>query len=232
MDTNSLSNLMGAMGRGGDNMMAHVTPGDVIIPRDVVLENPEFLTKLKKTMQDMGGDYRTHIAGSGFENINPMTGQPEFFFSGLKSFFKKIIRNPLAGVMDIMQESSLSKPQAAPVAPTPAPDLGPVAQEFKPTRPEEVSAPASLMSRDVGGQVFGALDPTQQRSFLATEGTFGGGLGDEEQQYYLNQLQRNLISEGGQLGDINQLLPIERTYLSKRGLPTDDTLAFFQALQS
>ena len=78
MDTQMLTNMMGAMGRKGDSLIAHLTPGDVIIPRDIILENPEFLTKFKKAMQTNQSDYRTHIAGSGYENYNPETGAPEF----------------------------------------------------------------------------------------------------------------------------------------------------------
>ena len=231
-----MTNMMGAMGRGGDNMMAHVRSGDVIIPRDVVLENPEFLTKLKKTMQDMGGDYRTHVAGSGYESFNPGTGAPEFFFSGLRRFFrnpgrviKSFVRDPIGTVLSDV----LPPAPAPPPAPTmPAPDLGPVEEEFTPERPEEVPLPQSLAERQVGGQVFGALTPTQQRTNLATQGVYGAGVGPEAEDYYMNLLQRNLLTEGGQMQNINQALaPVERQYLSRRGLPTDDTLQFFQALQ-
>lgn len=258
-----LTNMMGAMGRKGDSMIAHLTPGDVIIPRDIVLENPEFLTKFKKAMQDNQSDYRTHIAGSGYENYNPETGAPEF---GFGSFFKSILKSPLkvlstglnplaafksGGIGALLDPSgtlsnlmSPDKPKAAPapapapapVAPppalVPAPNIGPVDEAFKAKRPDEGVKPYDLFSRDVGGQSFGSLDPMQQRSYLATQGTSGSGLGDEDKNYYMNLLQRNLIDEGGQMGNINQaLLPIERNYLSRLGLPTDDTQGFFQALQ-
>lgn len=253
----AITNIMGALGRGGDATMAHVTPGDVVIPRDVVLDNPEFLTKLKKAMADMGGDYRSHIVGSGYENVNPETGAPEFFFKGLKSFFSNpiksvgnfvsnIIENPipaiggaliggpilgtsLAGLTGLMGGSSGSGQQSA--AP-PQSNLGEVEQEFVPKRPDESPKPFGLFSSEVGGQQFSTLDPTQQRSYLATQGTYGSGLGNEDKNYYLNLLQRNLIDDSGQLGNINEaLLPVERNYLSRIGLPTGDTKSFFQALQ-
>lgn len=262
---------MSAMGRGGDNMVAHLSQGDVVIPRDIILNNPEFLTKFKKAMQDMGGDYRSHIAGSGFENYNPETGAPEFFFSGLKNFFKNPVKqinravdDPMGAISNSVRTSipgqflpgtkalmnlldpligvqsssggSIGGGESGALPPSnigPIGDSGqPIEQEFKATRPNQAVKPYDLFSSSVGGQSFDMLDPTQQRSYLATRGSQGGGLGDEEQNYYMNILQRNLIDEGGNMQDINSaLLPIERNYLTRLGLPTGNTASFFQALQ-
>jgi hypothetical protein len=237
MTGHALTNIMGSMGRYGDDMVGHLSHGDVVIPRAIVLEHPEFLTKFKKAMEDNDADYRSHVAGSGYENKNPHTGASEFFFSGFKSFFNKIADNPMAGVMDIMQDSASkrapSAPAPAPMAPsTPAPNLGPISQEFTPKRPDAAVQPFGLFNSSVGGQQFSTLDPMQQRSYLATQGSQGGGLGDEAKNYYTNLLQRNLIDENGQQQNINSaLLPVERNYLSTLGLPTDNTTDFFKALQ-
>lgn len=247
MNTQILSNMMGAMGRGGDTMIAHLSHGDVVIPRDIVLQNPEFLTKFKKAMQDNQADYRSHIAGSGYESHNPETGAPEFLFSGWGHWWHKTKANPLpmiAGTLLAPATGGASllgaaaytgfTPQAKnPNDAMPSSDLGKVEQPFTPKRGDEPTKPFDLFSRDVGGQAFGSLDPTQQRSYLATQGSQGGGLGDGDKNYYLGLLKRNLIDESGQLGNMNSaLLPIERNYLSRLGLPTDNTTEFFQALQS
>lgn len=257
MNTHTLTNMMGAMGRGGDTTMAHLSHGDVVIPRDIVLQNPEFLTKFKKAMQDNNSDYRGHIVGSGYENVHPETGAPEFFFNGLRSFVSNpgksignFIKNPIGGIANIAKTSNPlymvpgvdkfmdkafspfmgneQNPQEAPSS-----DLGGVEQPFAPKRGNEPTKPFDLFNRSVGGQQFNTLDPTQQRSYLATQGSQGGGLGDEDKNYYLQLLQRNLIDESGQLGNMNSaLLPVERNYLSRLGLPTDNTTDFFHALQS
>ncbi len=257
MNAKMLTNIMGSMGRNGDAMVAHVTPGDVVIPRDVVLDNPEFLTKFKKAMADQGGDYRTHIVGSGHESVNPDTGAPEFGWGGniwkilshparqaihgiSKGNMADVAMSPGTGIFPIADKmvggwlgASPSVTGEQPAGGSPSSDLGGVDQPFKPTRGNEPTKPFDLFARDIGGQTFGSLDPTQQRSYLATQGTQGAGLGDEDKNYYLGLLRRNLIDESGNLGNMDQsLLPVERNYLSRLGLPTDNTMDFFRALQS
>jgi hypothetical protein len=241
-----MTDLLAQSGRGGDSVMAHLTPGDVVIPRDVVMNNPEFLTKLKKAMEMDGGDYRTHIVGSGFESFNPETGAPELFFSGIGRALRKIIKNPVSTLTGAATGLFTGGPVGAVVGglggvyntvkSNPTGQTNPVrAQEammkssqpaqFSATRPDQASRPASL-SR------FGSMDPMQERSALATEGSMGGGLGQEERDYYLNILQRNLIDERNNVGDINSaLLPVERQYLTNQGLPSGDARKFLEAIQ-
>ncbi len=257
MNTEMLTNMMGAMGRGGDDLVGHLTHGDVVIPREIILQNPEFLTKFKKAMQDNNQDYRGHIAGSGYENKNPVTGASEFFLSGLTNFFSnpgkqisQVFTNPvgtlhnslrtglsiLPGVQNALNNyvvDPLFGVSSAPFTTTPTSNLGAVEQPFAPKRGAEPTKPFDLFNRSVGGQQFSTLDPTQQRSYLATQGAQGSGLGDEDKNYYLGLLKRNLIDESGTMQNMNSaLLPVERNYLSRLGLPTDNTTSFFQALQS
>jgi hypothetical protein len=83
---------MARMGRGTDSMVAHVTPGDYVIPRAIVEKDPAILARIKKSFDEEGADYRDHFIGHEMNSINPVTGQPEFFF-------KKIFRfaAPIAG---------------------------------------------------------------------------------------------------------------------------------------
>lgn len=251
-----LTNIVGAMGRNGDSVVGHLTKGDVVIPRQAVMQNPEFLTKLKKVMADSNADYRTHIVGSGHENINPHTGAPEF--NWLSNAWHGITSHPLTSIASIAAApftggTSLlglganalggieggnpnplaNAPAAAPTAAaaTPAPNLA-AATPFSPTKPAAMAMPSDLSGMSVGGQLFGTLDPTQQRSYLATQGSQGGGLSGDSKDYYMNLLQRNLIDDSGQQQNINSaLLPVERNYISSLGLPTGNTQDFFQALQ-
>lgn len=82
---------------------------------------------------------------------------------------------------------------------------------FSPTRAGEGETPASL-------QAYGSLSPDQQTSNLATQGVYGGGLAPQEQQYFLNLVNRQLIPQEGGVQDKSSLNPIENSYLSQLGL--------------
>lgn len=82
---------------------------------------------------------------------------------------------------------------------------------FSPKRAELGEVPANF-------QGAGALSPEQQASNLATQGTYGSGLGPDENQYFLNLVNRQLVDESGNVGDTSTLSPIESSYLQKLGL--------------
>lgn len=62
-------------GRFGDSMLAHVTPGDLVIPRGAI--SPELLSMLTGVLPDFPVDFYT--VGSEVNSINPVTGLPEFY---------------------------------------------------------------------------------------------------------------------------------------------------------
>lgn len=62
------------------------------------------------------------------------------------------------------------------------------------------------------------LNPGQQASNLATQGTFGGGIGPQEESYYTNLLNRQLVDTTGKVSDLSSLSPIENTYNQQLGL--------------
>lgn len=81
---------------------------------------------------------------------------------------------------------------------------------FRPTRADEQKTPNSL-------QGFGSLNQDQQLSNIATKGVYGTGLGPQENQYFLNLVNRRLVDESGGVGDVNNLDTIDRSYLSQLG---------------
>ena len=80
-----LAEIMGALGRGSDTMAAHVTPGDFVVPRAVIDNDPAVLSAIikafGKTSEKMGQplDWRTHLVAGGMNHQNPISGAPEFF---------------------------------------------------------------------------------------------------------------------------------------------------------
>lgn len=93
------------------------------------------------------------------------------------------------------------------------------------SRPEEVSRPNSLSD-------LASFAPEQERAALATKG-INTGLGQDENSYYRNLLQRSLIGDGNkiQTNNPNFLLPIESQYFSGQGKNTSDIINFLQGIR-
>lgn len=227
--SNPVINVAAATGRKGDTMMAHVTPGDYVIPKDVLVQHPEFLVKLKKIMSDQHEDYRTHMVGSGFENINPNTGSPEFGFG--KSF--KSVTRSVGQAVGQTASKALPEAVASPLSsavgktaflggPGLAPYLtgysegvstskssgGPGGGSSDSYSPGEMALPGSL-------QELGGLTDQQRRAYLASQGAYGEGLGGASRDYYINLLQRNIQQGQG------SLLPAETQYLQSLNVNTN-----------
>lgn len=80
---------------------------------------------------------------------------------------------------------------------------------------------------------FGGLDPNQQLSNIATQGVYGNGLGGQDQQYFLNQLNNQLTTGPGQYSNISNVSPIEQSLLSRLGLGGfGDTQSLLTAMNS
>ena len=82
---------------------------------------------------------------------------------------------------------------------------------FVPSQQAEQQAPASI-------QGLGSLTSDQQSTNLANQGVYGGGVGGQESDYFLNLINRRLVDESGQTSDMGALKPIEQSYLQKLGL--------------
>lgn len=88
------TNPVGKEGRGGDRYIAHVMPGEIMVPPVI---SPELRARLFEEMSAAGVDPNEHTVGGGM-SINPATGLPEF---GLGKAFKKAIKSVVSVVNDI-----------------------------------------------------------------------------------------------------------------------------------
>jgi len=86
---------MAILGRGGDTEMAHVTPGEIMIPPSVWEANPKLQESIRKAFLASGEDPAQFLAGSPLQKINPMTGKPEFFGGWIGKTINKVLRNPI-----------------------------------------------------------------------------------------------------------------------------------------
>jgi len=86
---------MSQYGRNGDTMMAHVAPGEMVVPQEVLQSNPQVTRGLGMAFEDVGADPLRYTVGSGQNSMNPTTGQPEFSFEKVLSFLGKAASNPI-----------------------------------------------------------------------------------------------------------------------------------------
>jgi len=80
-----------ALGRNGDEFMAHVAAGEMVVPPVIT---PETRARLFQEMQQAGLDPDRYTVGEGM-SINPITGLPEFFFKKVFKGVKKIAKKAL-----------------------------------------------------------------------------------------------------------------------------------------
>jgi len=70
---------MAQMGRFGDTSMAHVSPGEMVVPKEILNRRPNLQRGIMGAIAQEGMDPRRYTVGASQNSINPMTGQPEYF---------------------------------------------------------------------------------------------------------------------------------------------------------
>ena len=84
---------MAAKGRGSDNVIAHLTGGEVVGPVEVLNEFPTLRKSLSNAFENMGLNPAQYVAGHGENSINPETGAPEFIVhKKIKKAIKKVTK--------------------------------------------------------------------------------------------------------------------------------------------
>jgi len=102
----ALASGLGTLGRYGDDYMVHAAEGETVVPAEILAANPGLKHQLFMQMRMMGiKDPNRYVVGNALNSINPLTGQPEFWFKkifrAVKKVFKKVapIIVPIIGNM-------------------------------------------------------------------------------------------------------------------------------------
>ena len=111
----SVAEQMAAMGREGDNMLAHLESGELVIPRKFLDENEEFKSYVMAFFDGQGVDPDRYIAGSDANSINPETGIAEFFFKKLFGKIKKTVKKVGKAVGKVVKKVVAVAKKVAPV---------------------------------------------------------------------------------------------------------------------
>ena len=86
---------MARMGRYGDTQMAHVAPGEKIVPTNVLNNRPDLARGINSALMSEGMDPRRYTVGTQSNSNNPNTGLPEFFsWSDVWDIGKRILSSP------------------------------------------------------------------------------------------------------------------------------------------
>lgn len=150
-------------GRGGDQLLAHLSPDETVIPRQILDAHPRLKESLFEHMQQMGIDPESYIAGRQQNSINPETGLPEFFFKDLFRGIKDIFKAVAPVVLPFVVNAFL--PNAGPVL-SGAIGAG-IGSLLGGSKPRDALKMAAIGG--VAGGIFNGL----QKGFSETQGTFG-----------------------------------------------------------
>ena len=92
-----LARQVQAAGTGEDTQLAHLSPGEIVLPAEF-MEDEELEGMIERKFREANIDPAQAVAGVGIASLNQMTGLEEFgFFKKIGKKLKKIVR-PLAKV--------------------------------------------------------------------------------------------------------------------------------------
>ena len=90
----AVAKRMAGHGRFGDDSVAHIQTGEMVIPLTLLNSNPALKAQIFKGLREKGiEDPEQYVVGSKANSINPETGLMEFgFFSKLWKGIKKVVK--------------------------------------------------------------------------------------------------------------------------------------------
>jgi hypothetical protein len=179
-DLGAMRERLAKLGRFGDDTLAHVETGELIVPKPLLDKMPELKESILGHLREMGvEDPERYIVGSAANSINPETGSPEFFL-------KKVFR----GIKSVGKFLKKAAPTIIKIAGTVllTPVMGPIA----------AAALSSGIGTLVGGGSFS--DALKSAAIGGLTGALVPGLGDVAAQAIGGAAQAAVA--GGDVGDM------------------------------
>ena len=96
-NVHNIADRIAEYGRYGDDTLAHVETGELVVPKALLDKNPALKASIFEHLEELGvEDPERYIVGSEFNSLNPDTQLPEFFlkklFKKAKKAFKKVVK--------------------------------------------------------------------------------------------------------------------------------------------
>ena len=118
-----IAHRMASYGRYGDDTVAHVETGELIVPKALIEDNPKLRDSIFNHLRELGvEDPERYVVGSSANSLNPDTGLPEFF---LKKLFKKVSKGVSSVAKSVTKVLKKAAPIILPIALAMTP-LGPI----------------------------------------------------------------------------------------------------------
>jgi hypothetical protein len=107
---------MANFGRYGDDTIAHVETGELIVPRALIENNPKLKESIFGHLRELGvEDPERYVVGTSKNSLNPETGLPEFFLKKLFKGAKKAVSSVAKGVSSALKGVGKALKKVAPI---------------------------------------------------------------------------------------------------------------------
>ena len=179
----ALTKKMAAMGREGDDIVAHLQTGELVIPLALIEQDDALKESIFQRLRDMGVEEpERYVVGSDANSINPATGAPEFFLKKLFKGVVKAVKSVVKAVVKVVKKV--------------APIILPIALAFTPLGPIYGAALGSGIGTLIqGGSIKDALKSALIAG--ATGAVFSGFTG---QGSFMQNIQTSLADPIGRFG--------------------------------
>ena len=107
---------MANFGRYGDDTIAHVETGELIVPRALIEGNPKLKESIFGHLRDLGiDDPDRYVVGTSKNSLNPETGLPEFFLKKIFKGVKRAVSGVAKGVSKALSGVGRALKKVAPI---------------------------------------------------------------------------------------------------------------------